>query len=352
MVCSRSVIERNIRTFRSELPQVELFYAAKTNPHPVIIKIMRELGCSLDVCSPHEVGLAKDVGFDPALLLHTHPCKTVNNLVSCHQAGVRLFVFDSEPELEKFHRHTPDAQLILRIALPTGSAAVDLSRKFGADPRTAERLLRAATARGLIVRGISFHVGSQCLNPQDFTEAVQITRQVWDTATALGMHLEIVDIGGGFPTRYVQEVPALTDYCRQISHALERSFGDVSPRFIAEPGRVISADAVTLITSVIGVNLRGGVPWYIIDDGIYGSFSGIVYDAAAAYPVIAEANTSLRRSVLAGPTCDSTDVVHPDIWLPELAVGDILLVPTMGAYTRVSASRFNGFSPPCIFEIP
>jgi ornithine decarboxylase len=309
-----------------------------------VLQILREEGCSVDVCSHGELTAAKQAGFAPSGMLHTHPCKTRQSLMDCYDEGVRLFVYDNDSEAEKIARHTPDVQLLLRLAMSAGSSMINLSAKFGADPREAVDLLLAAKNRGLDVRGFSFHLGSQCLNPGDYKTVLRRVRQCWEEAAAVGIELEILDIGGGFPAPYRDtEMMTLASYCDNVSESLNEVFGDVPVRLIAEPGRGLVAESMTLVTQVLGKSVRGGTTWYIIDDGLYGSFSGKVFDHVD-YNVIADnpLGLPLHSCVLAGPTCDSSDVVARDQLLPELNVGDLLLVPTMGAYAGASACPFNG----------
>lgn len=344
LVLSRSALTQNYQSLKSSLPQVEFFYAAKANPAHEILETLCELGSSVDVCSEREALAALRAGFRPDQMIHTHPCKTVSNLTQCHKLGLRWFTFDSPHELTKLAEHTPDAQLLLRVAISASSSLIDLSSKFGAMTKDAVPLIRRAKQLGLAVRGISFHVGSQCLCPDDFRKALHVARRIWNQAAKAGFELEVVDFGGGLPAPYRESVLNLELYLKSLSHGLAETFSDVPVRFFAEPGRGLCADAVTLVTRVIGKSVRGGrIPWYIIDDGLYGSFSGKVFDHAD-YTLLAR-NAGRRRigaCVVAGPTCDSSDVVSREQYLPDLEIGELLLVPTMGAYTSASACPFNG----------
>jgi ornithine decarboxylase len=343
LVISRSALIRNYETLRSGLPGIEFFYAAKANPDHIILSTLQEIGCSVDVCSYGELQRALRAGFSTDAMIHTHPCKTPRNLADCYAEGVRWFTFDNVHEIPKLVRYAPDASLLLRLAVSSASSLINLSAKFGAATTEAAGLMRAARDAGLNVRGMSFHVGSQCLAPEDFQAALARARFVWDEAKSLGVDLEVLDIGGGLPAPYRTDVLSLEEYCRYLRQALDEAFGDVPARIIAEPGRVLCADAATLVTGVIGKSMRNGLPWYIIDDGLYGSFSGKVYDHAD-FPLLAR-DGDLRPvgpCVVAGPTCDSSDVVAADQELPDLEIGELLLVPTMGAYTSASASGFNG----------
>ncbi len=344
LVVSRSKLVQTFRTMTEHLPGVELFYAAKANPNPHVLRTLFEQGCSVDVCSYGELLAAQEAGFLPQQMLHTHPCKTTRNLLDCYQAGVRWFVYDNPGELDKIQQHTPDVRLLLRLAMSADSSMINLSAKFGADPSEVVSLLIAARQRGLDVRGFSFHVGSQCLDPEDYRIVLERVRRCWDEAAAAGFVLEVLDIGGGFPAPYRgSQIITLADYCDSVSRSLADVFGDVSVRLIAEPGRGLVAECMTLVTRVLGKNIRSGVPWYIIDDGLYGSFSGKVFDHVD-YNVEADNPLGLptHPCVVAGPTCDSSDVVARDQWLPELEIGDLLLVPSMGAYCGASACPFNG----------
>lgn len=344
LVVSKSRVVETYKTMREHLPDVEFFYAAKANPDIHILTALCEAGCSVDICSHGELMAAKQAGFPADRMLHTHPCKTASNLLDCYAEGVRLFVYDNANELDKIASLTPDVDLLLRLAVSADSSIINLSAKFGAAPAEAIDLLIEARRRGLNVKGFSFHVGSQCMNPSDYTQVLWTIRQVWDEAQALGFDLEILDIGGGFPAPYRNDsMITLGEFCQVVSQGLKETFGDLNVRLIAEPGRGLCAESVTLVTRVLGRNVRNGVMWYIIDDGLYGSFSGKVFDHTD-FSLIADNPFGLPVSecVVAGPTCDSSDVVSRDQWLPDLKIGELLLVPTMGAYAGASASPFNG----------
>lgn len=344
MCVSRSAVAANYEALREGLPGVELFYAAKSNPSPTILRTLRELGGSIDICSVGELRAALDAGFQPEQMLHTHPCKTMANLKTCYDAGCRWFVVDNRNELHKMKEHAPDATLLVRVAITSASSLINLSAKFGCAASEAVDLLCEARDLGMKVNGISFHVGSQTLVPEDYEAALRTIRSIFDEAAACGISLDVLDIGGGMPAPYREAVMSLDVYCYVVRQALEQHFGDLPVRIIAEPGRVMSATTATLVTSVIGKSVRpNGSTQYIIDDGIYGSFSGKIYDHTD-FPLLAEDHHARAGypCVVAGPTCDSTDVVCRDQELPDLAIGELLIVPTMGSYTNASASTFNG----------
>ncbi len=343
LVASRTALLRNYDALRASLPGVEFFYAAKANPAEAILRPLCEAGSSVDVCSHGEMLAALKAGFTPEMMIHTHPCKTVQNLTSCYADGLRWFTFDNANEIPKLAAHAPDASLLLRLAVSSSSSLINLSAKFGAFEPDAVPLMRAAREANLAVRGMSFHVGSQCRAPEDFHTALVQARRIWNRAAEAGIDLEVLDIGGGLPAPYRDSVLSLDVYCRSLARALDETFGDLAIRVIAEPGRGLVADTMTLVTRVIGKSVRGGTTWFIIDDGLYGSFSGQMFDHVE-YPLVARNAEDRSRvcCVVAGPTCDSSDVVARDQELPDLDIGELLLVPTMGAYTCASASNFNG----------
>ncbi len=352
LAVSRSVLAETYRAMKATLPNVEMFYAAKANCDVSILRTLCLEGASVDVCSYREMQSALLAGFRPEQMIHTHPCKTVQNLRDCYNEGLRWFTYDCVGELEKIAAHTPDVNLILRLAAVSSSSLINLSSKFGCDPADAPAFVAEAARRGLSVKCLSFHVGSQCLDPGDFKQMLKKARVAWDACVAAGASLEVLDIGGGFPAPYRSSVMTTHEYCSALAEALGEYFGDLSIRIIAEPGRGIVAECVTLITRVVGKSVRGGLPWYFIDDGVYGSFSGKLFDHADFELVAEHAELRQRsRCVVAGPTCDSHDVVSTDQELPDLEVGELLLVPTMGAYTNASASGFNGLDIARIVEV-
>ncbi|SMP76492.1 ornithine decarboxylase [Neorhodopirellula lusitana] len=343
LIVSKPKLVETYWSMKEALPGVDLYYAAKANPdHHILSTLCAENGF-VDVCSPVEMHAALAAGFTPDRMLHTHPCKTDANLLECYDAGLRWFVYDNPMEAAKIARLTPDVNLLLRLATTGSSSRINLSAKFGCATDEALEMLAVARSMGLNVRGFSFHVGSQCLNPEDYCEVLRHIRTVWDDATAAGYSLEVLDIGGGFPAPYREEVPSAESFCGVIAAGLRETFGDLNIRLIAEPGRGICTECVTLATTVIGKSTRWGTPWIFIDDGIYGSFSGKMFDHTD-FPLFVQ-NENWREAVacvVAGPTCDSSDIVSRDQLLPDLELGELILVPSMGAYAGASASPFNG----------
>jgi ornithine decarboxylase len=333
------------RALRDALPDVQPYYAVKALAHPAALAALRDAGGCFDVASPHEVALVVGLGIAPERCIYTHPVKKREDVVAAVRAGIRTFVFDSEGELAKFAGLEDRVDLLLRIGYRTRAALIDLSYKFGAEPGEAVDLLRAAQGSGLRVRGLSFHPGSQLASPDPLREDLRHAAMLIDCAADLGIELDVLDIGGGLPVPYDAAVPPLESFTAVIAEEI----GPLVRRgisVISEPGRFLAAPAMLAVASVVGVNRRGGVPWYYLDDGLYGSFSNVLSDhvhpTVHAYEALAGVERDAVPSVLAGPTCDSTDVITTGARLPALEVGDLVVAPCMGAYTAVTACEFNG----------
>lgn len=350
LVLSTSRVHATIRTLRRCMPRVELFYAMKSNPDPELLRLVGGLVDGIDVASYGEVALADAAGVSPDRLFHSNPIKKESDIVDCVRHGVRGFTFDNAAEIPKLQAAAPGTDVLLRLAIQNASCVVDLGSKFGAQEEDAVPLMLAARATGLNVRGVAFHVGSQSTDPNIYLTALASARAVFDQAAAAGFELDTLDIGGGFPVPYRTEVPALEEFCKVVSQGLTDLFPE-TVRVLAEPGRCISGGSMTLVVRVIGKSIRNGLPWYFIDDGVYGAFSGKLFDHCD-YPLIPMKKGPVTECVVAGPTCDSIDIVARDQQLPDLEIGDLLVVPGMGAYTKASATSFNGFMPPATVVEP
>jgi ornithine decarboxylase len=338
--CER--IRAQYRKLARALPGVDLHYALKPLPHPAVVRTVAALGGFLDLATTGEVQLVSSLGVDPERCIHTHPIKRDKDIRNALHAGVKVFVADNPDEVRKFRRFRADAELLLRVSFRSPGAVSDLSRKFGCDPESALELARLAAKLGIRLRGFSFHVGSQARDALKHVEAIEACVKLLKAARRekLGP-LDVLDIGGGFPIDYAQRVPEIGRFCAPIRKALAGVPKDV--RVIAEPGRFIAGPAAIGVASVMGRAEREGLWWYYLDDGLYGSWNGQVFDHAS-YPIESlKKSDDQRPSVLAGPTCDSIDVIAENIMLPRLKVGDVVIGRAMGAYTWAAASEFNFF---------
>jgi len=338
--CER--VRGQLSRLKRALPGVVLHYALKPLPHPAVVRTIIAAGGYLDLATTGEVQLVKQLGVDPQRCIHTHPIKRSEDIANALHFGVRTFVADNPDEVRKFAHTRGAADLLLRVSFRSPGAVCDLSRKFGCDPEDLLALARLAAELGIDVRGLSFHVGSQAADSGKHVEAIEACGKLLAAARRekLGT-LDTLDIGGGFPIDYMQPVPDIGRFCAPIRAALAHLPRRV--RVIAEPGRYIVGPCAIGVASVMGRAQREGHWWYYLDDGLYGSYSGQLYDHAR-YPVepLREGGERLP-SVLAGPTCDSIDVIAENLMLPRLEPGDLIIGRAMGAYTWASASEFNFF---------
>ena len=334
-------VRRQYRRLAAALPGVDLHYALKPLPHASVVSTLEAEGAFFDLATNGEVELMRRLSIPAGRCIHTHPIKRDSDIRTALSYGVNRFVIDNPDELRKFEKFRNRASLLIRVSFRSPDARVDLSRKFGCEPQTVVELLGMAAQLRIKIDGFSFHVGSQAAGPAMFVEAIARCSELFQGAARLGHPAGILDIGGGYPVDYLQRSMPIEEFCEPIRSAL-RALPDTI-RVIAEPGRYISAPAAVAVSSVMGRALRDGRWWYYLDDGLYSSYSGQVYDHAA-YPIEAlAAKGETHPSVLAGPTCDSIDVINEHLELPLLDVGDLIIGRAMGAYTWASASEFNFF---------
>jgi ornithine decarboxylase len=337
------VVRRQYRALRAALPGVDLHYALKPLPERAVVEVLHEEGAWFDLATTGEVVLAGEAGVPASRCIHTHPIKRDQDIRAALDFGIRTFVADNPDELDKLVPYADRVELLLRISFRSPAAVVDLSRKFGCSPGKAAELIDLAGALGLRVAGLSFHVGSQSRRPDAQLRAIAACAALLRDHLGRGLEGPLtLDIGGGFPIDYQEPAQPIDEFCAPIRRALADLPAGI--RIIAEPGRFICGPAGTLLTTVMGRAQRDGRWWYYLDDGLYGSFSGQLYDHAR-YPVepLRPGVGPVEHSVLAGPTCDSIDVIAEDIELPLLRAGDILVGRQMGAYTTASATDFNFF---------
>jgi len=324
------------------LPGVEFYYAIKSLPHPAVIDTLEKLGAGFDIATSGEIDLLFAQRSQPRHTIHTHPIKRDDDIRDALRFGCTTFVIDNIYELEKFVKYRHRVGILIRVSFPNPSSKVDLSRKFGCKPNEVDLLIQKANSLGIHVKGLSFHAGSQCPDSSNHVHAIEQCQQIIEQHNSKSKKvLSILDIGGGFPVKYINEVTDIHSFCEPIRKALEKLPDNLN--LIAEPGRFLSAPAMTSITTVMGKAHRGDSIWYYLDDGVYGSFSGQIYDHVS-YPLTVFSDyTERENSVFAGPTCDSIDVIAEDLQLPPMTIGDIVVGTQMGAYTSASATDFNLF---------
>lgn len=333
---------------RTHLHGFRLHYAVKVLPHPAVITVLAACGSSFDVATTAEVDHVRSLGVPMDRCIHTHPVKKAADIDHAYAQGIRTFVVDNPVEAQKFAGRPSDIGILVRLSFPNPSAKSDLSAKFGVDPAEAELLVKHVVAAGVRFNGFSFHVGSQGTSVQPYRAALRTTFDLTKhVERTLGLRVPSIDIGGGFPVSYRDDMPPVSAIADVVDAVLGPHRSDYT--LLAEPGRILAASCMTLLTSVVGTATRDGRVWHYLDDGLYGSYSNVLTeDVHPPILALAELHASrphLRPVTLAGPTCDSVDVIASDYPMPALEVGDIVVSPMMGAYTSVTASRFNGIAP-------
>ncbi len=358
VVVDHEVIRRNYATFRTHLPRAQCYYAVKANPEPAIVRTLYRLGASFDVASmPEFMMVYENIRHLPAReqqdfiwdkIIYANPIKPRETLQAL-DLYKPLVTFDNRAELDKIARHAPHAGLVLRLRVPNTGSMVELSSKFGCDPGEAVDLIAAAHQARLVVEGLSFHVGSQCTNFENFVQALHIAAAVLQEARSRGYEIKILDIGGGFPAPYNPHVKPFEELARKINAELERLYAP-EVQILAEPGRFLVATAATAVARVIGKAVRDGRKCYYIDDSVYHTFSGIIFDHCP-YHLKAFRQGPTGICAVFGQTCDALDTISLAEELPELEIEDLVYAENIGAYSSASSTWFNGFPPAKVIHI-
>ena len=357
-VIDHKKIRENYRTFKKHLPRVQAYYAVKANSNQEIIKTLFDEGASFDVASYNEFMQVyghvrhfekKDKDFyiwDKIIFSNTIKDRDTLEKIRRYKP---LVTYDNADELKKIKEHCDTAGVVLRLKVPDVGSQVELSSKFGAEPGDAAALIGQAFDLGLVVEGLSFHVGSQCTMFDNYTAALDIVSQVFHAARKRGHNINIVDIGGGFPVPYDSHVPQFEKLAKIINAELARLFPE-DIEILAEPGRFMVATAAVLVSEIVGKARRDGKIFYYINDGVYHTFSGVVYDHwIPNFHALSSGNRKdktgeIEVCAVVGPTCDSFDKISLSEQLPaDLQIGDYLYTENIGAYSIASSTRFNGF---------
>ncbi|HWQ55971.1 MAG TPA: type III PLP-dependent enzyme [Bryobacteraceae bacterium] len=358
VVIDHDVLRRNYAKFRKHLPKVQAYYAVKANPAPEIVRTFYRAGASFDVASLPEFMLVyenirhlppeEQQNFIWDKIVYANPIKPRETLEALNQYKP-LVTYDNLEELRKIKSFAPQAGLVLRLGVPNTGSMVELSSKFGCHPGEAVDLVTEAFRVGLVVEGISFHVGSQCTNFQNYVQALNMSAAVMKEARSRGHEIKILDIGGGFPVPYDRHVKPFGGLARKINAEIDRLFpGDIE--ILAEPGRFLVATAATSLARVIGKAVRDGKTCYYIDDSVYHTYSGIIFDHCR-YPVLAFKKGKPEICSVFGQTCDGLDTISHSEELPALDIDDLVYSENIGAYSNASATWFNGFPPAKVVHV-
>jgi ornithine decarboxylase len=358
VVVDHKVLRENYARFRKYLPRVQVYYAVKANSDPAIVQTFYDAGASFDVASMAEfLNVHEKIKDLPAKerqdyiwdrIIYANPIKAIETLERLDPYKP-LVTYDNYEEVIKIARHAPHSGLVLRLSVPNTGSMVELSSKFGALPGEAVDLIAFAQNNNLEVEGLSFHVGSQCTNPANYSQALHLTAGIFAEARSRGFHLKLLDIGGGFPAHYDNAIPPFRRLAKTINAELDRLFPEPI-EILAEPGRFLVATAATAVSQIIGKAFRGGKLCYYVNDGVYHTYSGVIFDHCQ-YRVRSFKKGPTQICSVFGPTCDALDTITLAAQLPDMEMGDLVYSENIGAYSHASSTYFNGFPPAKVVHV-
>jgi len=343
LILDTAIVREKARRFRAAMPRVRPHYAVKANPDRRVLKTLLQEGCSFEIASTAELDMLLALGVNPAEVFYSNPMKSRQAIAYAAAKGIEWFVVDSVDELRRVHELKADAKIYMRIATPNIGSDWPLSGKFGAGASDAREMIATAVKLGADLAGVTFHVGSQCRNPENWRVGIEKARILFEAMAKAGLKPRMLDIGGGFPVRHVKPIPSVEVIGAVVNEALKAFADDV--RVVAEPGRYLVSDAGYFVCRVIGTATRGGKRWMHWDAGLFGGV--IETTEGLKYRIRTERSGPDIPWHVAGPTCDSVDVVLRDEPMPsDLQEGDFIYIRNAGAYTTAYASEFNGFPLP------
>jgi ornithine decarboxylase len=352
LVIDLEKVRSNFDAFRKAMPESAVYYAVKANPHPEVLRVLASAGSNFDCASVAEIKMGLEAGATADRISYGNTIKKERDIAAAFALGVRLYAVDCREEVEKISRAAPGSKVFCRILTDGAGAEWPLSRKFGCDAAMAPDVLEHAYRLGLVPVGVSFHVGSQQTNAGAWDDALASAAAIFREMETRGIRLTLVNLGGGFPTRYLKDVPVLKQYGVSIYEAVRRFFGNRIPDTIIEPGRGMVGDAGVIRSEVVLVSRKSAddkVRWVYLDIGKFGGLAETM-DEAIRYSIVTDRDEDAKSPcVVAGPTCDSADVLYEKTpyALPDtLKAGDMVYIEGTGAYTSTySAVAFNGFEP-------
>lgn len=354
VVINRERIIENIQRFRNALPGVEINYAVKSNPDPKIVATIMDQGASFEVASLKELQVIKYAAdnlaikalHDPAKVLYSNPVRPVRYIEGAilnHKCN--WFVVDNEEEVDKVLAVDPNANLYLRLIVCNKNSRFPLYGKFGVDWDRAQMIVNHCWARKANLRGVTFHVGSQCLDPDTWSNNIEQVKHVFSYMLRCGMRPDFLDIGGGFPVQHCETIPTIEEIGASLMPHLAWFEGC---RIVAEPGRFLTSDAGHMLCQVVSTNLRDNKKWVYLDTGVFHGLTEPAFEQGFHYVFVTEHDPmDVTECALAGPTCDSLDVVNKNELLPTgLKSGDFVVIKNCGVYTTSYGTEFNGFPAP------
>jgi len=343
-------LRANYRRLKHALQGIEVFYSMKANDHPKIIEVLSRDGCSFEIASIKELELLIKYKVPPEKIVCFHSIKTADFLKKLRKYKVKIMAFDSFEEVDKIAKYFPRSEVVLRIVVNNEGSDWPLTRKFGVDAGVALDYLKYAKNKGLVPIGLTFHVGSQCRNKNNWTSAIYVCEDIWEQAKRNGISLSYLSLGGGVPVKHTKAIPTPEEINEAIMPALKKlkaKNGNV--RVTIEPGRGLVGDAGIMSTTVIGKAKRESEDWIYIDIGV---FNGLMETVEGfEYEIGAEGDRIMKTVTIGGPSCDSVDIPFKNIIIPEVSIGERLYIINSCAYTTVYAAPFNGFPIPKVYFI-
>jgi len=343
ILMDREVVREKVSLIGKHIRNSKVFYAVKANPDREVLLFLNSFGIGFEIASEGELQMLASLGVEPERIITSNPIKTLKFLEQAVSYGITYYAYDSVAEAEKLSRYAPGCNVYVRLSVPNEGSEWPLSKKFGVELDEAGELLLSAKKRGLNPVGITFHVGSQCNNVYNWNSAIEKARDLWEVAEQNGIRFSMLNIGGGYPIHYTKNVVDIETIEKQIDRAIAKKFPKDVEIFI-EPGRAVVGDAGIFVATVIGKARRGDENWLYIDVGV---FNGLMESIGGIkYVYIVGSRNEPERWTIAGPSCDSFDVIDHGVLLPEPEIGNRILILSSGAYTVSYASEFNGFSIP------
>jgi len=343
LLLDKAKVRQKLTSIGKNIRNSEIYYAVKANPDIEVLSLINNMGAGFEIASEGELAMLISLGVSKERIITSNPIKSFKFLRMAAEYGVSYFAFDSPDEVRKLRDYCPGSNVYVRLAVPNEGSEWPLSKKFSVEIDVAEELMLYAKKKGLNPVGITFHVGSQCTNMYNWNSALDKAKILWDRVEKRGIHLSLLDIGGGYPIRYTKNVVNINSINKNINKLIYEKFPKKT-RILIEPGRAVVGDAGIFVTKVIGKARRGDENWLSIDVGV---FNGLMESVGGIkYSYLVEGAKEKKIWTLAGPSCDSFDIIDKDILLPEPEVGNIILILSSGAYTISYASEFNGFSIP------
>lgn len=343
LLVDTNIVRNKARRFKTAMPKVQPHYAVKANPDPRVLRTMIEESVGFEIASISELDLLLGLGVPAADIYYSNPMKSRAYLEYAASKGVEWYVLDSVEELRKIVSVKPDAKMYLRIDTPNIGSDWPLAGKFGTHTAEIEGIVNEAAKLKADLAGVTFHVGSQCRNPQNWRVGIERAKKVFADMRQVGLTPRLLNIGGGYPVRHVKPIPSIEIIAEVVNAAIADLPEDI--RVMAEPGRYLVSDAAYFVCRVVGTATRNGKRWMYWDAGVFGGV--IEVTEGLRYEILSDRMGQNIPWSIAGPTCDSVDILMRDEMLPEdIEEGDFIYIPNAGAYTTAYASNFNGFPLP------